>query len=213
MRFTLAYSQEDDLKPLRPILDNKVNKDLTLDLVQVREDELKFTYSRYDLFYAPLPLINYVKGIRFLTNGAKVWKSLGITGDCSEGKICVQGSNSTEFYFLKLFYKGKLVVSLNQDCQCKLSNERDFADLTPLWLEACGDLPFVVKLLATVTLNDDVLAKVKVVVRESALIAQREHGLDPLSKELGLRGRQALECFVKKCSEAGLCAKTEYYLL
>jgi hypothetical protein len=213
VRITVAYSQEDDLKPLKPLLESKVNKGITLDVVKVKEDDLKFNHHNYDLFYSPIPLINHVRGIRFLTNGAKVWKSIGIEGNCNEGKICVQGSNSTEFYFLKMFYRGKLSVSLNQECGCRMAEGGSVVELTPFWSDACGDLPFVVKLLGTVTLNDDTLAKVKVAVRESASMAQGRGDVDVLSKELGLRGRQALECFIKRCSEAGLCIKPEYYLL
>ncbi|QKQ99691.1 hypothetical protein GWK48_04165 [Metallosphaera tengchongensis] len=208
MKFTLAYSDDKDLVPLRPLLEGAVDRDIVLEPIRIKEDNLKFEFYRYDLVYLPLPLLNYIKDVKFISNGAKIADRIGLVGQCSGLKVCVQNSNSTEYYYMKIFNQ-KYSVTIGQNCECSVGVDNVNVDLTQSWHERCGSLPVVLKMIA-VNVNDDVIPKIKIAIRESASIVANTGYTSQLSKELGLKGRQAVECFITKCREAELCSKNSF---
>ena len=210
MKLSLGYSNEADLIPLTPLLEGKLERDITIEPVKVKEDDLKFVFQKFDLIYVPIPIINYIPDIKFISNGARVAEKIGIKGECEGGPVCVKSSNSTEYYFMNMFDPKRTVT--RGDCKCFVSTDDLDEDLTPLWREACGDVPLVLKLIA-VNLDESQASKVKIAIRESASIVASSKGISQYSKELGLKGRQGVECFVNRCREVGLCSKNRYFML
>ncbi len=209
MRLTIAYTAEEELKPLTPILQGEVNKGVELEPKKVNVDELKFNHGSFDLFFLHLPLLLYVKGVKAISNGAYVVERLGIEGK-DYNSICVDSSSSTEFYLVKLLVNQKAVPKRSGECS-RISKERE--EISDLWKGECGNLPIVISLIGSTKLSTDELLRLKVVIRESASIQERKGEIKPYSKELGLKGREALDCFFKLCRKRGVCNEVTYDLL
>ncbi|BCS91794.1 hypothetical protein L3N51_00325 [Metallosphaera sp. J1] len=210
MKLSLGYSDEADLVPLIPLLEGKLDRDITIEPVKVKEDDLKFVFQKFDLIYVPVPLINYIPDIKFISNGARIAQSIGVRGKCEGDTVCVKSSNSTEYYFIKIFDPKRTVT--RGECGCSVSIEGVEEDLTPIWRSECGDVPLVLKLIA-INLDESLASKVKIAIRESASIVASQGKIPQFSKELGLKGRQGMECFINKCREAGLCSNNRYFML
>jgi hypothetical protein len=209
LRLLLAYTAEDELKPLLPLLNGEVARGVELEPKKVSVDEVKFNHGDFDLFFIHLPLFLYVKGVKVISNGAYVLESLGIEGD-NYSSVCVDSSSSTEFYLVKLLLNPKAIPKRSGDCS-RISREK--GNLSELWKEECGDLPIVISLIGSTRLSTDDLLKLKVVIRESASIQERKGEIKSYSKELGLKGREALDCFFKLCKKKGVCGEVTYDLL
>ncbi|MEM4146542.1 MAG: hypothetical protein QXH41_02575, partial [Metallosphaera sp.] len=181
MRLSLGYSDESDLKPLLPLLEGKINRDIYIEPIKIKENEIKFQFHSFDIVYMSLPLINHLPGVRFISNGAKVTERIGIRGKC-EKQVCVNDFNSTEYFFMRIF-DSKRQVNKGENCECKVEFENIDEDLTALWKEKCGDLPIVLKLIAA-NMDDSQISRVKVAIRESASL-MIDSNLSQFSKELG----------------------------
>ncbi|NON62541.1 hypothetical protein, partial [Acidianus sp. RZ1] len=149
----------------------------------------------------PLPVFFHLGKATILSNGAIVVNSLGISNTNIE-KICVSGSNSTEFYLVRALLNPKAipVTTSSQDCS-KVTTESYEIPLSNVWKSKCNDLPIVLKVILLGTVPEDVIPKVKAIIRESASIQENLHLVSPGSKELGLKGRKAIECFFKISKE------------
>jgi len=186
---------------------------LILNTINVREDELKFKLNEFDLAFIPLPLLNFIQGIKLISNGAFVIEKLGVKLHSSSiNKICVKGSNSTEYYLFKALtnFKHHVEVVKGEDCQgadAAIVYDDYNISLDGLWKQECGDLPIVISLIGSIKLSEDELLKIKVIIRESASIQETNKEILPYSKELGLKGRKAIECFFQICENKGLCKK------
>lgn len=211
MNVTFAYSREEELLPLLPILNGEIkSKDITFKFVEVKEDEIKFKYSQFDLYYLPLPLLNYIEA-KILSNGAYVVQDLGISDD-NVTEICTS-SNSTEYYLLKILTGIKMIPNPKPDCKsAKFVITNYKFSLAKLWQEKCGDLPVVLSVIGS-NLRDDEISRIKIIIRESASLQEKRGVIYPTSKELGLKGRKAIECFFELCKKKNLCFKISYNIL
>ncbi|MEM1626487.1 MAG: hypothetical protein QXV69_04295 [Sulfolobaceae archaeon] len=213
MKLKLGYSDEEELLPLLPLInDNK------FELVKIREDEIKFKLDELHLIYFPLPLLTMLEGIKVISNGAYIINDLGIkllTSTQKENiKICIKNTNTTEYYLLKLLTKYNFIIKPNQnECDAILQKKDYDLSLTQLWSKECTQLPLVSKLLGSKILSQEDLTKIKVLVRESASLQENEGKITSISKELGLKGRMAIECFWRLCNSKGLCGKHRPILL
>ncbi|WP_338599679.1 hypothetical protein V6M85_10410 [Sulfolobus tengchongensis] len=216
MKLTLGYVNERELEAIRPILDNEIKRNVHLELVRVKEDELKFKLKDLDLAYVPLPLSIFFDNIKFISNGAFVVNKIGLkTISDKISKICINSSNSTEYYLFKMLtnYKNPIEIVREEICisgDARISYDDYNISLDQAWRDNCGDLPIVISLIGSLRLNDDVLSKIKVVIRESAALQESKGKISQYGKELGLKGRQSIECFFQLCLKKGLCRSYVY---
>lgn len=215
MKIKLAYSRDSELKPLIPLLEGRINnKGYELVAEKIKEDEIKFNIDKYELLYIPLPVISLVKDIRILSNGSYVINKLYIrrTNEDKVIKLLVDGTNSTEFYLAKMLTDMNIIPSF-KDYNATIDYENGNIDLYEEWVKLCGNLPIIVSVLGSKILGDEDLLKIKTVIRDSASIAVNENNISSISKELGLKGRESLECFFKLCREKELCGDVKISLL
>ncbi|TRM87212.1 hypothetical protein DJ526_09330, partial [Sulfolobus sp. A20-N-G8] len=195
------------------IINKSLSKNLILNIINVKEDELKFRLNEFDLAFIPLPLLNFIQGIKLISNGAFVIEKLGIKLHRDIiNKICVKGSNSTEYYLFKALtnFKHHIEVVKGEDCQgadAMIDYDGYNISLGELWRQECGDLPIVISLIGSTRLSEGELLKIKAIIRESASIQENNKEILSYSKELGLKGRKAIECFFQICENRGLCKK------
>ncbi|AAK40478.1 hypothetical protein SULI_05590 [Saccharolobus solfataricus] len=211
MRLSLGYVKEKELEIIAPLLNNETNRNIEFNLIRVKEDELKFKLKELDLAFIPLPLTLFYENIRFISNGAFVANKIGLKIINSRfSKLCINSSNSTEYYLFKTLtnYKNPLEIVRSEVCNdadVLISYEDYDISLDELWRKNCGDLPLVISLIGSLRLDEQTLSKVKVVIREAASLQESRGRISHYSKELGLKGRQAIECFFQLCLKRGLC--------
>ncbi len=209
MKLSLAYSKEEELLPILPILDKEVNKGIEIEATKIKEDEIKFKYKNFDLYYIPLPDLNYID-TKILSNGAYVVNSLGL--DELKEEVCIN-SNSTEFYLLKALMNYRGIPNNKENCNGSKFTTKDFKiSLSDKWKEICGDLPLVLNVIGS-NLSDDLIGKIKIVIRESASLQEAKGLIPPISKELGLKGRKSIDCFFDLCRKKNLCSVNNYVIL
>jgi hypothetical protein len=211
VKLTLGYVNKKELKVLEPVLDNVLKKDVQFDVIQVREDELKFELKNLDLAFVPLPMALFIENIKFISNGAFVTNRLGLkTLRSNISKICVNGSNSTEYYLFRMLTNYRIPIEIMKNNKCEegdaiIEYENFDISLDEIWRKQCGDLPIVISLIGSIKLSDNVLSKIKIIIRESASIQEGKGEILSYSKELGLKGRQSIMCFFQTCFKKGLC--------
>ncbi|MEM3971235.1 MAG: hypothetical protein QXR34_02105 [Saccharolobus sp.] len=211
MKLRLGYTNQRELISLYPIISKTIESNLEFDLVYIRGDELKFKLGEVDLAFIPLPVLAFINNIKFISNGAFTINRLGIRllGN-SITRLCIYSSNSTEYYLFKLLTNFKIPIEIIKDkeiekCDAIISYDDYDISIDELWKSQCGDLPIVISMLGTIKLQEELLVKAKVAIRESAVIQERSGNILPYSKELGLKGRQSIDCFFQLCSKKGLC--------
>ncbi|ARM75724.1 hypothetical protein [Acidianus manzaensis] len=211
MNISIAYSNKDEILPLLPIINNEIkSKDYVFEFVEIKQDEIKFKYKNYDLYYISLPLLNYID-TKILSNGARVVNELGLSDEINN-EVCTS-SNSTEYYLLKILLGSKAIPNSKLDCNSARFVINNYKiSLSDIWKKECQNLPIVLSVIGS-NLPDDVLSKIKIIIRESASIQESKGIISPLSKELGLKGRKSLECFFQLCRKKNLCSVTNYNIL
>ena len=217
MKITLAYSREEELKPLIPLLEGKINnRGFTIEPIKVKQDEVKFYAENYDLLYFPLPVLSIIKNVKILSNGVYSVEKLFIKKIKKDNekniKLYLNGTNSTEFYLAKMFISENIIPSLN-DYNAIIDFNEGEIDLHTRWEKVCGKLPIIISIIGSKKLSEDELLKIKVIIRESAALLVNLGELPNITKELGLKGREALECFFNLCKQKGLCGEVKYSLL
>ena len=217
MKLTLAYSREEELKPLIPLLEGKINsRGFEIEPIKIKQDEVKFNVENYDLLYFPLPVLSVVKDVKILSNGSYSVEKLFIKkvkiDDEKNVKLYVNGTNSTEFYLAKMFVNGNVSPSLNSYNAVIDLNEGEI-DLYGEWEKVCGKLPIIISVIGSKKLTEEELLKIKIVIRESASVLVNSGELPSIAKELGLKGRESIDCFFKLCKQKGLCGEVKYSLL
>jgi len=209
LKLTLAYSKEEELLPILPILDKEIDKGVEIEAIKIKEEEIKFKYTNFDLYYIPLPDLNYIE-TKILSNGAYAVNSLGL--DSLKNEVCIN-SNSTEFYLLKVLMNYRGIPNGRDNCNGSKFITKDFKiSLSDKWKEVCGDLPIVLNVIGS-NLPEDVISKVKIIIRESASLQEAKGMITPISKELGLKGRRAIDCFFDLCRKKNLCNVNNYVIL
>ncbi|PVU68192.1 hypothetical protein DDW01_00470 [Sulfolobus sp. SCGC AB-777_G05] len=220
VKLKLAYSRDEELKPLIPLINNEINnRGFEFDLIKVKEDDIKFVVNDVDLFFSPLPLFSFLK-LRVITNASFVVESLWLrlkgNNSSSAFRLLVPGSNSTEYYLIKMLYPShqqrNIVPVTKGEYDGEVSYEGGDIDIYQMWKEGCGDLPIVIKVLSTIKLKEEEIDRLKIVLRESASKAIKEFNISQYSKELGLKGRKSLECFFSLCKKKGICINVSYEL-
>lgn len=212
----IAYAREAELKPLIPLLKNEIDtRGFTFELIKVdREDELKFYLDKVDLVYIPLPILNFVQNLSILSNGSYVSTGLRLQLLSSTAKrVLVPGSNSTEFYLVKMLYNSGITPVISGDYDAKVTYDAGDVDLLNLWNNVCQNSPLILKVLATKRLDEQIILQLKVLIRESASKMVEKNEVSIFSKELGLKGRSSIECFFKLCREKNLCSNVSYRLV
>ena len=216
MNLRLAYTRDEEIKPLEPLLRGEIdNRGFNIELVKVsKEDELKFVIDKVDLAYVPLPVLNLIPQLKVISNGNYVVERLKLRIISNPvRKVLVPGSNSTEFYLVKMLYNNNVIPVLNGNYDAEVNYKEGEVGLDKLWSEKCENLPLVLKVLASKNLDESVLLEFKILVRESASKMVERGELNSFSKELGLKGRKALECFFNLCFQKNLCSNVSYYLI
>jgi len=215
VKVKLAYSKDEELKPLLPLLNGRINKrGYDFEVIKIKEDEIKFNLNNFDLLFIPLPVLTLVKDIKILTNGSNVTEKLFIKRIKEDKmlKLLVSGTNSTEFYLAKILINSNIMPAFSDYNSVINYNDGDL-DLYKEWVKYCGKVPIVLSVLGSVRLSDGELLKLKVIIRDSASLMVNEGEVESTSKELGLKGREAIECFFKLCREKGLCNEVKLSLL
>lgn len=211
MKLSLAYSIDEEILPIMPIINGEVLKGIEIEPKKVSLDEIKFNYNNYDIFYVQLPLFLYIKNVKVISNGAYVIEKLGSEDSLtSSSSVCVESTSSTEFYLLKILLGYKGIPRKNGNC-IKLVHDLD--NISCLWREQCGNLPIIISLIGSTKLSDEEMSILKVVVRESASLQEKRNLIKAYSKELGLKGRDALNCFFQLCKEKNICNEISYDIL
>jgi hypothetical protein len=211
VKLSLAYSIDEEITPIIPIIKGEISKGVKIEPKKVPLDEIKFNYNNYDIFYVQLPLLLYIKNIKVISNGAYIIEKLGSEASLtSSSSVCIENTSSTEFYLLKILLGYKGVPRKNGDC-IKLVHNSD--NISYIWREQCGNLPIVISLIGSTKLSDEEMSILKVVVRESASLQERRDLIKSYSKELGLKGREAINCFFKLCKEKNVCSEISYDIL
>jgi len=215
VKISLAYSREEELKPLVPLLEGKINnRGYEIEPIKIKQDEVKFNIEKYDLLYFPLPVLSTIKDVKILSNGSYSVEKLFIKKikDEKSIKLHLNGTNSTEFYLVKMFINENVVPSLN-DFNAIIDFNGGEIDLYSEWESVCGKLPIIISMIGSKKLTEDDLLKIKVIVRDSASSLVNSGEIPSISKELGLKGRESLECFFKLCKQKGLCGEVKFSLL
>lgn len=216
MKIRLAYSREEELRPLLPLFEGKINnRGFDFEIEKIKQDEIKFNIDKFDLLYLPLPLLAVVKGLKVISNGSYAVEKLYIRRTNEENNVLrlyVNGTNSTEFYLVKMFINMSVIPSFNENNALIDYNEGTI-DLYKEWEAICGKLPIVISVLGSKNLKEEELLKLKVVIRDSASVMVNLGQILNVSKELGLKGREALDCFFKLCKEKGLCGEANFSLI
>ena len=215
MRITLAYSREEELKPLLPLLEGKINnRGYEIEPIKIKQGEVKFNIENYDLLYFPLPVLSVIKDVKILSNGSYSVEKLFIKKIKEEKNIrlYLNGTNSTEFYLAKMFLNGTVIPS-SSDYNAVIDSNEGEIDLYSEWEKICGKLPIIISMIGSKKVTEEELLKIKVIIRESASFLVNTGELPSVAKELGLKGREALECFFKLCKQKGLCGEVKYSLL
>ncbi|BFH74417.1 hypothetical protein SJAV_23610 [Sulfurisphaera javensis] len=217
MRIKLAYSREEELKPLIPLLRGEINnRGYEFVVEKIKEDEIKFNINKYDLLFIPLPVLAITKDVKVLSNGSMLVNGLyikKIKKDEKQIKLLVNGTNSTEFYLAKIFLNNENIVPSFGDYNAIISYDEGDINLYEKWKESCGNIPIIISILGSQKLGEEDLLKLKVIIRESASLIVNKGEIPAMSKELGLKGREALECFFKLCKEKGICGEVKISLL
>jgi hypothetical protein len=214
MNLTLAYSREGDLEALSPLIGKEL-RGFSISPVKVKEDQLKFVLDQHDLLYTPLPVVGNVKGIKVLSNCSVATDNLGVKflNKSDNPRIAVKGTNSTEFYLLRLLTNLKVSPVVCEDtCHADalfVEGEEADLDIGSLWRERCGKIPIVMRVISTLRLDQYVLGRLKIALREAASLSK----VSDVSKEMGLRGRSALSCFTRICRQRGLCSNSDEDLI
>ena len=219
VKLKLAYSRDEELKPLIPLIKNEIdNRGFEFDLIKVKEDDIKFVANDVDLFFSPLPLLSFLSP-KVITNASYVTESLWLKikrdNSLSAFRLLVPGSNSTEYYLIKMLYPSQqrnIIPVTKGEYDGEISYEGGDIDIYQMWKEECGDLPIVIKVLSTIRLKEEEIDRLKIVLRESASKAIKELGISQYSKELGLKGRKSLECFFSLCKKRSICVNVSYEL-
>jgi len=212
VQLKLGYSDEMELKPIIPAINGEIKGDISISPVKVKEDDLKFMIKELDLAFIPLPIINFINNIKIITNGAFVVNTMGLkrlNNRQDYFRVCVKGSNSTEYYISRIFVPQKLqpVVSDSTSCDGDLIisfDDRDI-DFDQFWKRACDGCPFVLDVVGSINLDFSTLSKIKVLFRESAKIQEERGVILRYSKELGLKGKEAIKTFFDLCNRKRLC--------
>lgn len=150
MRLRLGYVSEKELEVIEPLLSNEINRNVELEPIRVKEDELKFKLKELDLAFIPLPLTLFYENIRFISNGAFVTTKIGLKVINNRfARLCISSSNSTEYYLFKILtnYKNPIEVVRSESCtdtDVLISYEDYHISLDELWRKNCGDLPIVI---------------------------------------------------------------------
>ena len=215
VKISLAYSRDEELKPLAPLLEGKINnRGYEIEPIKIKQDEIKFNAEKYDLLYFPLPVLSIIKDVKILSNGSYSVEKLFIKKirDEKDIKLYLNGTNSTEFYLVKIFVNGTIIPSLN-NYNAVIDFDEGEINLYNEWESVCGKLPIIISMIGSKKLTEDELLKIKVIIRESASLLANSGELPNIAKELGLKGREALECFFKLCKQKGLCGEVKFSLL
>ncbi|BBG24593.1 hypothetical protein [Sulfuracidifex tepidarius] len=210
MQLKIGYSDDEELKPIIPLLEGEVQGEIEIIPVKIRTDELKFKLNDLDLSFIPLPIINFVNNIKIVTNGAVVVETLGLKklNDSPEiSSVCVKGSNSTEYYLLRLLLPQKIQPVVSDQCKGDsiIAFENYDVSLDSIWRRYCPSCPLVLNVIGSSRLDSSTLAKVKVLFRESAKFQEEKGIVTKYSKELGLKGREAIRTFFDLCNKKKIC--------
>lgn len=211
MEVNLGYSNEIELIPIEPLIKREINRDIKINLIKIKEDKIKFNLDNLDLVYIPLPLTTLIEDMKVITNGAFIVDKIGIKFLKSENiknwRVCVDNTNSPEYYLLKIFTNFQINLGNNDQCEMIISlGEYDYS-LTEIWKKSCGNVPIVFKVLGSKKADEEFLNKIKIMIRESALIQEKKGMISQFSRELGLKGREAINCFIELCRKKGICGK------
>lgn len=214
---TLGYADNSDLVPLQPLLRGEVKIGVQIEPVPLKEERLRFELQNLDLVYMPLSLIgNVTDKIVAISNGATVVERsfLKVSKDLREvSRIRVPSTFSPDFTVARITLLGKGVSAVRGEADGEISPELGDYDILKEWRGLCGDLPLIWKLIVTSRLEDNTISRVKSAIRESASLQVDRGLIPPIGKELGLKGRQAVACFFRKCKENGLCQRSELEIL
>ncbi|BCU71291.1 hypothetical protein [Stygiolobus caldivivus] len=217
MNIKLAYSRDDEIKPLEPLLRHEIdNRGFKIELIKVnKEDELKFIVDKVDLVYLPLPVFNFISNLRVISNGSYITSKLKMRIlSTPVRRVLVPGSNSTEFYLVKILYNNNVTPVLNGSFDAEITyDDEGEIDLLSLWNQQCNNSPLILKVLSSKNLDESVLLELKVLIRESASRMVEKKEVSTFSKELGLKGRNSMECFFNLCTQKNLCSNVSYYLI
>lgn len=212
MQLQIGYSLDEELSPIIPVLKGEVKSDIELVPIKVKGDELKFKINDLDLSFLPLPLLNFVSGVKLLSNGAFIVNRLGIKRIINKdpiSSICVRGSNSTEYYFVKMILFQKISPIISESEKCTGESTISFSDydisIDSLWEKHCKDCPIILDLIGSLKLDINILSKLKMIIRESARLQEERGVIGKFSKELGLKGRESVKNFFELCYKKKIC--------
>ena len=188
MKITIAYSDAVEREVLEAVFGSE-GSEIVGDLIQVSEEKLKFETEKFDLFYIS-PTQLFQGNVKFLTSLARVEKGLKAIR-VPEGQYVVKSSMSLEYCVLR-GKKAKVTVGLKEGQE---------VDITGSWIETCGDVPAVTKVLASVRLSDDDMRRVKAFIRKRLNSIQLPENF---VKELGRSTEKIILCVKTLCQDAGL---------
>jgi len=195
----LAYSEERELRPWAKVK--------TVQPKRVKEEEVRFIVDKVDLAYVPVPLLPQLGEISVLSNGAVFAKGMSLSRLRDGKRLLVPSSHSTHYYLARILTNERWIPTQDEALADARVQEEE-GDLSAMWRAKCGDLPIPIKVVVTTRLEQRMALEVKVELRRSASALELE---DPLTKEMGLRGRKALQCMLDLC--APLCGRANFILL
>lgn len=210
MQLKIGYSDEEELKPIIPILKGEIQSEIEIIPVKIKVDELKFRLNDLDLSFISLPIINFVNNVKIVTNGAVAVESLGLkklNDKLDVSTVCVKGSNSTEYYLIRILLPQKVQPIVSDPCNgdSVVAFTNYDISLDSIWRKYCPACPLVLSVVGSSKLDSSTLTKVKVLFRESAKIQEERGIVSKYSKELGLKGRESIKTFFDLCDKKRIC--------
>ncbi|BBD72292.1 hypothetical protein HS1genome_0681 [Sulfodiicoccus acidiphilus] len=198
----LAYSEEREVIPWSEVRNITLRK--------VREDEIRFVVEDVELAYVPIPLLPQLGEVLVLSNGAVFSEGMEIRSWRSGNKLFVPSSHSVHFYLARLFTNRRWIpVQDRGSADAEVVEEP--GNLWEKWKGSCGDVPIPLKVVVSTKLDQKTLLGIKVELRRSAALAENHGRIKSVTKEMGLKGRSALECFIKLCEP--FCGRAKLLLL
>ncbi len=178
-RLTIGFSEQIEAETIKTVFD-VIKDEYEVSLTYIPEEKLKFEIQNVHLAFIPSSFMFVVEGVKALTSLAEVNNKLELyeLGNRTYG---VKHSWDIEYYVAKT---ARYAVKVGTVSQQKI-------DITEHWSQRCNSVPIVRKVLATTSMSDEDVRRLKASIRKALTRVQLP---SPFVKELGKYSTEFVNC-------------------